>query len=364
MAGGSRTASVRLSVAMMHHPRRAGRLPAVLASFEPLRPRVVPDPDPLGPPSPLRTAKRAWAEIEDGATHHLVLQDDAVPTPDFARHLHEAVTALPAHGIAMYSHWDSPHNSYLTRRAAVADRAYAPLSSTEWTPTQGFVLPVDLARRLAAFLADMPDEAQDDDEMVVIFCREQGIPVVATVPHLLDHGHETTIVGHHGRLHATVHTPGMPIRDGHWRRREGLEPGPYTVELLDSLCAVRIVHGEPVEHRYGWYWYDACSSIGPDPEEVLDRAEPWLSAVPSDQVPVAVEVWAAGYLLGADVAHASALAPPPTCGGPLTRPAVSSWVESGLAEPDRTAFALDPLIDLGVAAVRCALAAHGGAHVR
>ncbi|MDL4774223.1 MULTISPECIES: hypothetical protein [Thermomonosporaceae] len=363
MAGNSRTAPVRFSVVMMHHPRRADRLPKVLAAFAPLRPRIVPDPVPDGPPSPLRTAKRAWADIEDGATHHLVLQDDAVPVPDFVRHLWEAVTALPEHGIAMYSHWDSPQNSYLARRATVADRAYAPLSPAEWTPTQGFVLPVDQAGRLAAFLTGIPDDVQDDDEMVVVFCRKQGIPVVATVPHLLDHGHDETIVGHHGRFHATVHAPDLPVPDGHWRQRNGLEPGPYTVELLDSRCGIRIVHGEPVEHQFGWYWYDACPLTGLAPEEILGRAEPWLSVFPAELLPVATEVWAAGYLLGADVARAAVPAPPHG-GGPLTRAAVSTWVDSGLAEPDRAAFDLDPLIDLGVAAVRCALTAHSGAHVR
>ncbi|MFG1857400.1 hypothetical protein ACGFJT_36585 [Actinomadura geliboluensis] len=358
---GSHGGPIRIGTVIMHHPRRAERLRALTASFGELRPRIVRDPDPDAAPSPLRTAKRAWAAIDDDSTHHLVLQDDVVPAPGFARHLHEVVAAHPDHGIAMYSHWNSPHNSYLSRRGAVAGTACVPLSATEWTPTQGLVLPVAAARRLAAHLAGVPDEAQDDDEQVVVFCRREGVPVVATVPHLLDHGHDPTIVGHHGRLHSTVFAPRAAVPDGHWSIAGRLEPGPYAVELLDSRCGVRLMDREPVEHKFGWYWYDACALTGRDPEAVLAEAAPRMGRLPGRLVRPATEVWAAGFLLGADVASAGA---PPPGGGPLTRTAVETWVDSGLSEDDhamagragRTALA-----DLGVAAVRAGLvAARGG----
>ena len=154
---------IRISVAIMHHPRRADRIPSLLASCAPLAAQVIVDPDPSGTPSPLRTAKRAWAAVPDEATHHLVLQDDVRLSAGFAAHLADAIRARPRYAVALHSNWNSPQNSYLVRRAAAAGSAWAPLSHTEWIPTQGLVLPAERARDLAAFLAPISDDIRDDD---------------------------------------------------------------------------------------------------------------------------------------------------------------------------------------------------------
>jgi hypothetical protein len=351
---------IRIGVSIMYHPRRAARIPRLVEGCAPLPVTQVCDPDPGGAPSPLRTAKRAWAQIQEGVTHHMVLQDDVALAPGFVEQLCEVVARHPEHGISLYSHWNSPHNSYLVRRAAVAGGSYAPLSLTEWTPCQGFVLPVDRAREMAAYLAGIPDEAQDDDEMIVIFCRKQEIPVVATVPHLLDHGVDRTIVGHHGELRATVFVPDRRMPAGHWAGEPGAEPGSYTVELLESRCGIRLVDRDPVEHKFGWHWYDACPLIGLDPEVVIDAGESHIESLPAPLMPIATEIWAAGYILGAD-----AVGHPPTLsgGGPLTRYAIESWIDSGLSEPDRSLLrgsGRDSLIAVGLAAVRQGITGRGG----
>ncbi|MEE3918910.1 Gfo/Idh/MocA family oxidoreductase [Micromonospora sp. BRA006-A] len=127
---------IRLSVAIMHHPRRRERIPPLVRDCA-LTARVVTDPDPDGVPSPLRTAKVAWRAVADGATHHLVLQDDIRLIRSFATQVHRAIAARPEHGISLYSHWDSPQNSYLVRRAVIAGWPFAPLSLFEWTPPRG-----------------------------------------------------------------------------------------------------------------------------------------------------------------------------------------------------------------------------------
>ncbi len=43
--------------------------------------------EPDGAPTPLRSARLAWEAAYPGATHHLVLQDDAVPCADFRSRL-------------------------------------------------------------------------------------------------------------------------------------------------------------------------------------------------------------------------------------------------------------------------------------
>ncbi|MBP2702778.1 hypothetical protein JOL79_03045 [Microbispora sp. RL4-1S] len=359
---------IRISVAVMHHPRRADRLPRLVRSCAPLRPRVVTDPDPSGPPSPLRTAKRAWAAVAPGATHHLVLQDDVTLTPGFAGLLNGAVAQRPRHAIALYSNWNSPQNSYHVRRAAAAGSPWAPLSPAEWTPTQGLVLPADQARELAEFLAPIPDAIRDDDEMVALFCAERGIRPLATVPHLVDHADEPTLAGHAGSFHATVYADGQALPPGHWTAGPGAEEAlgarsahrdarEFVVELIRSRCMLRFVRpgsGEPVEHGFGWYWADWASVAGIDPARVRDEFHAYARR---DGVgaPYAPEVWAAGYLLGADAAASGAAGTMAgTVRARLLRDAVGSWIDSGLRPADR--LTLGPagraaLTELGVAAV-------------
>ncbi|MCT2277425.1 hypothetical protein [Micromonospora chalcea] len=367
---------IRLSVAIMHHPRRRERIPPLVRDCAPLTARVVTDPDPDGVPSPLRTAKVAWRAVADGATHHLVLQDDIRLIRSFATQVHRAIAARPEHGISLYSHWDSPQNSYLVRRAVIAGWPFAPLSLFEWTPTQGFVLPVRRARELADYLAGIPDDVKDDDEMVVMFCREAGIPVVGTVPHLVDHRFDPTIVGHPGRFHATVFLPAPVLSPTYWqfsasaeaalaRRCRSDEKLPYTVQLHRSRCLLRPLRpgsGEPVEHGFGWYWADHCGLVGLTVNQVVDGFDRRLgvTGLPSGlQWRLALEVWAAGYLLGADAVtvrrgEADGVWPPAAVGAGLAQAAMTSWITSGLAEPDATGLTAErraALVAIGLAGV-------------
>ncbi len=370
------SAEIRLSVAIMHHPRRSERIPPLVRGCAPLIARVITDPDPDGVPSPLRTAKVAWRSVQEGATHHLVLQDDIVLIPGFALQLNRVIASRPEHGISLYSHWDSPQNSYLIRRAAIAGWSFAPLSRSEWTPTQGFVLPAALARDLADFLDGIPDEVKDDDEMVVRFCREAGIPVLGTVPHLVDHRFDPTIVGHPGRFHATVFLPAPVLSADYWqfsasaeaalgRRVQPDEKLAYTVQMHRSRCLLRPLRpgtAEPVEHGFGWYWADHCGLVGVTVSDVLDGFENLFET--QDLPPVlhwriALEVWAAGYLLGADAvtvrrSEAAGVWPPATVGALLAQAVMTSWIASGLAEPDATRLTGDEraaLVSIGLAGV-------------
>jgi hypothetical protein len=377
---------LRIGVTIMYHPSRRARVANLVASCAPLVPQVVCDPDPTGTPSPLRTAKLAWATIRSDATHHLVLQDDVVLADGFAKHLAHALAERPYHAVALYSNWNSPHNSYLVRRAAATGSPWARLSPAEWTPTEGLVLPVDQARRLARFLAAIPDEVSDDDEMAARFFREMGLPVFATVPHLVDHADERTLAGHPGSYHATVYAAGHSLSDKHWRvaprtrarlPERAVHPSrrKFVVELTGSRCLLRILQpacGEPVEHPYGWYWNDWGALVGVDPERLLQSCAAFLfgdgspepgkeAASPlSLDLSALVEVWAAGYLLGADLGargcHDSDAQWSEEMRSSLLRDAISSWIDSGLEGADRRlldAAARSRLVDLGVASVAC-----------
>ncbi|MGP3920402.1 hypothetical protein [Nonomuraea sp. 10N515B] len=325
---------MNISIAIMHHPARAHLVDALVRSCLPLTARVITDPDPAGIRSPLRTAKRAWAAVARGATHHLVIQDDALLCADFAAQLTAAVAARSGDVVALYSDWNSPQNSYLVRRAAAAGAAWAPLSSSDWAPAVALLMPAELARDLAAYLATIPDDVIDDDEMIAKFCRERGLPLLATVPHLVEKAQVESLTAHEDVYHATVFAARTPPPQDHWHREptqdaalagrfERADPWEHVVELRGSRCYLRFTRPgtqEPSGHEYSWYWHDWAPLLGIDPEVVRGTG-------------VAAEVWAAGYLLGADTPSL----------GPVgwLRPALATWVESGLRPADRTSLGPD-----------------------
>ncbi|WP_141690023.1 hypothetical protein [Streptomyces sp. Ncost-T6T-1] len=328
----------------MHHPSRAERLPALLHAARSLDPVVITDPDPTGPRSPLRTAKLAWAAADEDATHHLVLQDDAVLCEDFADTLLAAIAGRPDRVLALYSNWNSPWNSYLVRHAAAQGDAWAELHPSEWTPTLGLLMPTALARDLSRHLASVPDEVKDDDEVIGAYLRARGLSVLATVPHLVDHLGARTLSGHDGQFHATVFADESPPPAAHWAAFLPAEKGEaravpsqpaYSVHLVNSRCLVfpdRPGAPEPVGHDFGWYWYDWCRVLGVNPDAVLDGLGAHLPGLTTN-VPdyLTAEVWAAGFLLGLDLATPSAAvddAKHPR--HPWALKALTSWIDAGV----------------------------------
>jgi hypothetical protein len=353
-----------LSVVIMHHPSRAEFIPDLLKACAPLEVRVIEDPDPTGPPSALRTAKVAWAAVQDGATHHLVLQDDVVPVPGFAEQIVAAIEARPSDGVTLYVNWDSPHNSYVVRRAALAGSAWAPLSPDEWIPTLGLALPADQARGLAARLGELADDSfwGDDDEAIAAFFSDKGLRIACTIPGLVDHTDVPSLAGNDllGSRRGTVLCASSALAPDHWKFRRdpidryelGRKPEEHVVELRNSRCAIRFVRpgtpksprpggGEFLEQPFAWYWYDWAGLVGIDPEQVIAQLEKFLqpgnSALPVEslELPVVTEVWAAGYLLGADpvsVAARSGRSEDEAGLSAVQEAAFASWIDSGLLE--------------------------------
>lgn len=352
------TLSPLLSTVVMHHPSRADRLPELLDALAGLKPRVVTDPNPDGPPSPLRTAKVAWAAIAPGATHHLVIQDDARPVAGFADLIRHLVSLRPDAGICLYINWNSPQNAYRLRQAAASAQPFAHLSALEYTPTLGLALPVAAAAGLASHLAALPDHLRDDDEMVTPFRRALGLDVLGAVPNLLDHGGEHSLADHGGQgtRHSVIFHPDPALPLGYWSLptvpddEVDLGPLDYAVEMAESCCLIRPVRplsAEVLEHPFGWSWYEWCILLGVDRDRITGS---WRAADPRGlRADLALEFWAACYLLGADVRRR----PRPGRPGPCLPAALDSWIASGLSAADRsrlTAADRDALRELGLTA--------------
>ncbi|NGN68610.1 hypothetical protein G5C51_32540, partial [Streptomyces sp. A7024] len=350
-----------LSTVIMCHPSRRAGAERILDECRPLAARIVEDPEPDGVPSPLRTAKVAWAAVADGASHHLVVQDDVHLRPGFAEHVHTLLERHPGCAVSLGVLWVSPYNSYRVRQAAIGGYPAVRLAPWEWVPSLGLALPADTARELADFLRGFPDVTRDDDEHIAVFCAERGIPVIAPVPHLLDHSTRPSVAGndHHG-VRLAVACVDEPVGTGYWTGPT-LDDGVlasglgYAVELTGSRCHLRIRRSgerEAAEQPFTWPWRPWSQLVGVAEDEITraaiaaaaaeePTAEPDSLAAenPPAGLPatLAAEVWAAGYLLGA---LSPAVAPEPDPAHQLVRDAAArqalrSWITAGLGPDDQ-----------------------------
>jgi nucleoside-diphosphate-sugar epimerase len=176
--------SVVLSGVVMAHPRRREMAADLIARSAPEPLELVLDPDPTGPPSPLRTAVVAWGAAPAGATHHLVLQDDAVLSPGFFDHARAAAAAMPDAAIAFYTHWNS-RNGAAVRLGALAGARWAPATS-EYTPTVALLLPAAVAADFVPY-ARKHGATWMDDVVMSRYLRHAKVPTYLTTPNIVDH---------------------------------------------------------------------------------------------------------------------------------------------------------------------------------
>lgn len=350
--------AVSIGISIMYHPSRRDDVEQIRQACLPLIAVPVEDPDPAGIPSPIRTAKKAWATMASRVTHHLVLQDDVALAPDFASRLQTLVERFPDRPVALYIGDSSSFNSFQARLAALAGQSWTNLVPWEWVPTLGLVMPRELAADLAAFLYAFDDAYIADDEAVREFCAWRRLRLVAPIPHLVDHVRgEVSLVGnaHHGPRKATV-----PFAE---RATGGTKlPAPDTaaltldddamqaVSLYQSRCRVDVpLPGEtvltrPFRPHWDWpFWREQCGHLGVAADLLERSGAEYLASVAACRADaelsaLAMEAWVAGNLLGLglerrvwvrdnadDEAYADRV-------GQL---AIRSWIEAGFTADDR-----------------------------
>lgn len=289
-----------LTGAVMTHPRRTGLTGRLLAAAPAGALRPVADPEPAGPPTALRTAIRAWSAIAEGTTHHLVLQDDAVPADGFFDHARAAVAAAPDAAIAFYTNWNS-RNGAAVRLAALAGSRWV-TATHEYTPTVALALPARIAAGFANF-AEAHGSTWPDDVVMSRYLRSAGVPVLLVAPNLVEHADEPSVLrndSHGSRRSACFAAP--PGDD--W----SLGAGPLDPDVIPffkhgiAQCVVRedgrrtTIDAERYFGRAGWD-FDACQKqrleVTGSVFGALDELERHLDEE-------AIEgLWTTAYLLGA-----------------------------------------------------------------
>ncbi|MFJ3673605.1 hypothetical protein ACIPSE_44910 [Streptomyces sp. NPDC090106] len=185
--------AVRLSATVMAHPRRAasaGRLARLLGGDA----EVVYDPLPDGPSNAMRTAVEAWSRCPAGSTHHMVLQDDVVPTADFTALAVAAAARHPDAAIALYANSNS-WNGVTARTALLAGYRWVPTVPYDYFPTQVALMPCAMAHEFVAYARPIVPFDGADDEALTRFLDERGHPSALRVPNLVQHDDQPSLTG-------------------------------------------------------------------------------------------------------------------------------------------------------------------------
>lgn len=188
---------IELSVAIMTHPDRLER---ALALRDRLRPdveaEVVVDPEPEGPRVALRSARLAWAAAADGATHHLVLQDDVSPCASMIETLTRFINIDSPEALSLFANWWTD-TSCLIRCAALLDLGKVPVVDV-YIPTQALVVPVEVAATIGEWL-ERAEITEPEDGVILACLRQLNVRQMATVPCLVEHDASPSVSGNDTR---------------------------------------------------------------------------------------------------------------------------------------------------------------------
>jgi hypothetical protein len=182
---------VKLSVCVQHHPARAHLLPLDgLGDHE-----VVTDPDPdarYG--SCLRTYLECLRSTPAGATHRLVVQDDAIPCRGFRQLAEAALVEHPDELVTFFVPGRTVLRKLMVDEHRRGRRWLQLPQSLNWTPTVALAWPVALAHdfvpaaeAMIAARARRGMGTHADDPYVGAWRKPLKLPVWATVPCLVQH---------------------------------------------------------------------------------------------------------------------------------------------------------------------------------
>lgn len=149
------------------------------------------------------TGRRALLTHHRDATHHVVVQDDAIVCPDFLAGIEKLVEHVPDNPISLYTGRTRPFGQKIQKavRTARAKRLrWVVLDELYWGV--GVVLPTSLLREMVSF-HDMGNvRIANYDSKMSFYFRRNGIRTYYTQPSLVDHrdlrdGNPSLVEGRH-----------------------------------------------------------------------------------------------------------------------------------------------------------------------
>lgn len=187
---------MNISVCIQHHPARAHLLEPLQAALSGAETVTDPEPD-ANLRSPFRTYMEALRRTPEGATHRLVVQDDAWPCDGFRDKMLRRVEERPGDMIAFFT--PGLRKFRRTQEAALrAGQRWSPLTAVSWVPTVALLWPVEHAKAFLAFAEPKwgGSPREGDDYPVGMWAGRHRVTVWATVPNLVQHPDvEASLIG-------------------------------------------------------------------------------------------------------------------------------------------------------------------------
>lgn len=201
------TSSTRLSAVIMAHPTRKAFVSELQAKLDGDVPVVWDEKN-----DRWDTGRRSMLAYDPEASHHLVLQDDAVIPHDLLAGLEKAITHTPeAAPLCLYIGKVRPDRAAVQRLVRRADRvkntSWIVMSHLHWGV--GIVMPTRLIDRMVRW-GDTRSDITNYDKRIGRWCQLRRIPVYYPWPSLVDHRNSPSLVpgrnpkGLHRRAHAFI----------------------------------------------------------------------------------------------------------------------------------------------------------------
>lgn len=149
------------------------------------------------------TARRAWLTFDPEATHHLVIQDDAVPCLDLIAGTEKALTHVPDEAVvSLYTGTRRPMVREVNRAVARADEedaSWIVLNALCWGVA--VILPTHI---IPEMVANCDTQGTPGDDIRIRRFAQSVLkwPVWHTWPSLVDHQDDGSLIGHGTGRHA------------------------------------------------------------------------------------------------------------------------------------------------------------------
>jgi GR25 family glycosyltransferase involved in LPS biosynthesis len=155
---------------------------------------VVEDPEPGGPRNAWRSHRACLEATPAGATHLLVLQDDALPGEGFHDAIMEAISERPESVLLPFVQGFNYLRKQM-REARTAGETFMRFHPRSFCPVVAIVYPATVASDLLAWAERTGHRRGADDGIVAFYCKARRIVPAAMVPCICDHDEDIQSVG-------------------------------------------------------------------------------------------------------------------------------------------------------------------------
>jgi hypothetical protein len=223
---------IRVSAAVMAHPSRAAQVEALLGALD-------------------RPVPVVWDQRQDRwdtgrrsllASHHLVVQDDAVVPRDLLAGLEAALVYVPPEAaVSLYLGRVRPFASTVTKAVQKAGTAVSWIVMRDLFWGVGVVLPTGIIERLVA-TQDRATSILEYDRRISRWLVGMNVPVWYSWPSMVDHADGESLVDHGRGRHAHQAVgPDRSVFDHAWDRGSLLLPDRRSMPLPQRVSRRPVV---------------------------------------------------------------------------------------------------------------------------